>query len=171
MNLKKINKVEVVKDISIILSGAILVLLISTNFIRFSTVIGHSMDNNLYDGERLIIKLFEVIPKKGDIIVAERKDLSIRYFIKRVIAIEDDTLEIKNNVVYLNGEILEEDYIKEDMFTEDYPLTTIPKGKIFVMGDNRNNSIDSRNEIIGLVDIEEELVGKAIFTISKWKKF
>lgn len=147
--------------------------LIISQFMRFATVVGHSMDNTLFDNEKLLVNTHiykNELPKHGEIIVAERKDLSIRYFIKRVIAVEGDTIEIKNCVTYLNGEALEEDFTKEPMFTEDMPEITIPKGKIFVMGDNRNNSMDSRSNIIGLIDIENELVGKAFFSISEMKK-
>lgn len=147
--------------------------LVISQFMRFATVLGHSMDNTLFDKERLLVNTHiykNEIPNRGDIIVAERKDLSIRYFIKRVIAVEGDTIEIKDCVTYLNGEPLEESFIKEPMFTEDMPEMTIPKGKIFVMGDNRNNSMDSRSNIIGLVDIETELVGKAFFSISELSK-
>jgi len=170
---KKENGVKVfLKDSAIVLISSIILAFVAGNFIRFSTVIGHSMDNTLFDGERLLVNRHiyrNNTPERGDIVIVERNDLSIQYLVKRVIAVEGDSLEIKNNVVYLNDEPLVEDYILEDMFTDDLEKIVIPEGKIFVMGDNRNNSMDSRNKIIGLVDIEDELFGKVFFSISTKK--
>ena len=171
--LKK-KKIKVfIKDSAIVLILSIIFAIVVGQFLRFSTVIGHSMDNTLYDEERLLVNKFVYknnAPERGDIVIVERKDLSIQYLVKRVIAVEGDSLEIKDNVVYLNDEILEEDYILEEMITDDLEKITIQEGKIFVMGDNRNNSMDSRDKIIGTVDIEKEVFGKAVFSISEWKK-
>lgn len=163
---------ESVLSTVIVIIVSLLIAILSLCFFRLSEVDGHSMDNTLADGEKLIVNTYiykNNDPKHGDIVVVERRDLSIRYFIKRVIAVEGDTLKIENNKVYLNGKELKEDYIKEEMFTNDLELT-IPEGKIFVMGDNRNSSLDSRSNVIGLVDVEDELLGKASFSISNFKK-
>ena len=151
---KEKNKLNEILFIIII---AVIISISSIFFIRFATVEGHSMDNTLNDGQILLIKVFNIHPERGDIITIERPDLSIRFLIKRVIAVEGDIIEIKNNILYLNGEAIKEDYIKEPMYTEDYPAKTIPEGKVFVMGDNRNNSDDARywsNPYIDGKDIE-----------------
>ncbi|MDB2077657.1 signal peptidase I [Clostridium paraputrificum] len=162
---KEKNKLNEILFIIII---AVIISISSIFFIRFATVEGHSMDNTLNDGQILLIKVFNIHPERGDIITIERPDLSIRFLIKRVIAVEGDIIEIKNNILYLNGEAIKEDYIKEPMYTEDYPAKTIPEGKVFVMGDNRNVSMDSRSNVIGLVD-KKEILGKAVFSISDFK--
>lgn len=171
-NKKEKEKIKFWGEAIITIIIAIALSLFSLNFFRLSVVDGHSMDNTLYDGERILLNTFiynKNNPEHGDIVVVERLDLSVRYFIKRVIAVSGDSIEIKDNTVYLNGEALEENYIKEDMYTDDKKEIVIPEGKVFVMGDNRNNSLDSRSNVIGLVDIENEIMGKAIYNLSDFK--
>ena len=169
-NLKRNN--ITLKDIVITIIIALSVLLVVKQFYITTTVKGQSMQSTLNNKEMLILDVNAYNkdkPKYKDIIVFERRDLSQRYFIKRVIGVEGDTLKIQNNKLFINNELIDEAYIKEDMVTEDLEVR-IPKGKVFVMGDNRNNSIDSRSFVIGLVDVKDEIVGKAIFNLSKFKK-
>lgn len=171
-NSEKNSEKYTLKEMIFTVLIAIVISIVAVNFIRISKIDGHSMDYTLKDGEKVLLNTHiykNNIPERDDVVVVDRKDLSVRYFIKRVIAIEGDTLEIKNNVVYLNGEELKEDYIKEDMVTRDLKVE-IPEGKVFVMGDNRNNSVDSRSNIIGLIDVKEEILGKAIYHIPSFKK-
>ena len=99
-------------------------------------------------------------PERGEILIFQYPRDKSRDFIKRVIAVPGDTIEIKDHNVYVNGELQNEDYIlaKSRM---DYPKTTIPEGHVFVMGDNRNNSEDSRFPDVGFVPYEL-LKGKAM---------
>ena len=90
------------------------------------------------------------------------------YIIKRVIGQGGDKIEIKNNRVYLNDEVLDEPYINEPMNKNEDIRITVPKGYLFVMGDNRNNSLDSRSNEIGLINVDKEVVGKAIFSLSSF---
>jgi signal peptidase I len=86
-------------------------------------------------------------------------------FIKRVIALPGETIEIRNDVVYIDGEPLDEPYLTAEArrHTGDYPLTEVPAGSLFVMGDNRGNSADSRYGL-GLVPVDK-VVGKAFVVI------
>ena len=79
-----------------------------------------------------------------------------------MIGLPGEHLEILDNEVYINGEKLEENYLDEPMKTENLDVY-IPEGKLFVMGDHRNVSADSRMESIGLVDVKTELTGKRLF--------
>ena len=92
-----------------------------------------------------------------------RKDL-----VKRVIATEGDHIKIENSKVYVNDKLIEEPYIDDDIMTETIDAT-VPKGKMFVMGDNRDNSLDSRNEMVGFVD-EKEVIGKVFVRLFPFDK-
>ncbi len=104
-------------------------------------------------------------PKRNDIIVVDYQDVNLKekFLIKRVIGISGDHIEIKDNELYLNSELLEEDYIKDVMVNVEDMVVDVPKGKVFVMGDNRNNSLDSRK--LGYFDFEEDVIGKVFFTV------
>lgn len=96
---------------------------------------------------------------RSDIIVINEEILDKR-IIKRVIGLPNETVEIKNGYVYINGELLKEEYLDKDIKTYPDMKVIVPEGHIFVLGDNRENSKDSRH--IGVVKIEDVL-GKAIY--------
>lgn len=156
-------------------STVLIAVIISSVILHFFSVVvvdGHSMDSTLYDNEKLL--LFQQAysekhtPKRGDIIVIKKKVKDGDYIIKRVIGQGGDKIEIKNNRVYLNDEVLDEPYINEPMNKNEDIRITVPKGYLFVMGDNRNNSLDSRSNEIGLINVDKEVVGKAIFSLSSF---
>ncbi|MGD8190178.1 signal peptidase I [Brevibacillus ginsengisoli] len=137
---------------------------------------GQSMESTLHNEEKLVVNkaiYYAGEPKRGDIIVFHAEPT--RDYIKRVIGVAGDTVEVKNDVLYINGKAVDEPYLAQNReenkrnneqmgtnkpLTEDVPLITIPSGHIYVMGDNRQNSHDSRK--IGPVDLKT-VVGRAEF--------
>ena len=154
------------------LVGSVLVVVaIFTFVIRMMGVDGHSMLNTLQHGDRLLVvnSMLYHDYKYGDIVIL-RKDgvFDDDPIVKRVIAVEGQTVDIDfaEGIVYVDGEALEEDYIREPTYTAEgteFPLT-VPEGSIFVMGDNRNGSSDSRDYRLGTVDTRY-VIGKAAFLI------
>ena len=156
---------------------------------------GHSMDPSLEDGEFLLVGRLEYAqvnvgqlarfipfldaadnekqdvfhgPQRGDIVILEDpRDPSGDRLVKRVIGLPGEKFEIVNGVVYVNGRQLHEPYITEP-WTGSTPPTVIPPGEYFVMGDNRNNSDDSR--FLGLIP-RELIIGKAMVSFWPTEKF
>ena len=113
--------------------------------------------------QRLIVNRFIYhlrAPEKGEILIFKYPKDQSRDFIKRVIAVPGDTIEIKDGNVFVNDELQTENYILSKC-RGDYPKVTIPEGHIFVMGDNRNNSEDSRFPDVGFVPFDL-IKGKAM---------
>lgn len=147
--------------------SVLVVVMIFTFGIRLIGVDGHSMLQTLQHGDRLMIlnSIWDHSYEYGDIVVLRKESFSDAPIVKRVIATEGQTVDIDFNegVVYVDGEALEEDYINELTYTAEgteLPLT-LGEGEIFVMGDNRNRSDDSRNDRLGAVD-SRLVIGKAI---------
>lgn len=144
-------------------------MLVYTMFFRTVVVIGDSMYDTLVDGDRLLLisNFIYHNPKQGDIIVASKDSFhNGEGIIKRVIATEGQEVDIDfhTGTVYVDGVALEEDYIYSPTLLEEgvvFPVT-VEKGCVFVMGDNRMDSKDSRSPAIGMIDCRE-ILGKAVF--------
>ncbi len=146
-----------------ILIAIVLALLIRMFLFEVFVVEGRSMYPTLVETERLMVNKIVYHfdqPRLGDIIVFEFEPG--RDFIKRVIAVEGDEIEIKGGRVFVNGIIIEEPYIDQDMLMHDYGPEVVPPGYLFVMGDYRQNSMDSRDPRVGFVS-QEYLKGRAFF--------
>lgn len=164
MKRMTIDRNEIREWLKALIISLILIVVVRTFFFTPTLVKGASMEPTLHDQDRMIItKIGE--PKRFDIIVfhaPEGKD-----YIKRVIGLPGDRIEYKNDILFVNGEAYEEPYLNEEKSKLiDGPLTgsftlrdtpvgsdTVPKGHLFVMGDNRRHSNDSRH--IGAVPIEK----------------
>ena len=139
-----------------IVVAVVLAFIIRQFVVELYIVDGPSMRPTLQSQERLVVNKFIYQfrePQKGEILVFQYPRDPKRDFIKRVIATAGDTVEIKDGRVFVNDQLLNEDYILEKTKSE-YPKSTVPKGTIFVMGDNRNNSEDSRFADVGFVPLD-----------------
>ena len=146
-----------------IVTAVVMALLIRTFIVELYIVDGPSMRPTLQHEERLVVNKFIYNirnPERGEVLIFKYPRDPSRDFIKRVIAVGGDTIEIKEGRVYVNDQMLKEDYILEKTRTE-YPKMTVPEGTIFVMGDNRNNSDDSRFADVGFVPLDL-VKGKAV---------
>lgn len=153
---------------SVLISAVIAVAVIFTFFIKISSVNGASMNKTLLNGDRVIITARDNEVEYGDIVVISQPNGYNEVLIKRVIAVGGQTLDIdaRTHTVTVDGVVLDEPYIAEPtrvLGTISYPVV-VPEGYVFVMGDNRNNSGDSRFKDVGMID-ERYIVGQAIYKI------
>jgi signal peptidase I len=158
--------------LGVIGGGIAIALLVEAFLIQAFWIPSPSMEPTLDVGDRVLVnklsyKLHDV--HRGDVVVFERppgastgEDGEIKDLIKRVIAVEGDTIEAKQGVVYVNGERLDEDYLEPGTPTKELPPETIPADHVFVMGDNRTNSEDSR--VFGPIDVDD-IVGRAFIRV------
>ena len=148
-----------------------LLVVVCAFFVRLSGVQGTSMYPTLDNGDQLLLLSFGYNePERGDIVVLMADDFMDQPLVKRVIGIGGDAIDMDpSGTVTVNGEALYEPYINDlngqDMYLGDiqFPLT-VPDGQVFVMGDNRNGSSDSRKAEVGTIPYEK-IVGKAVFRL------
>ncbi len=182
---------EIISFIELIIITLFLMTMIFTYVLRIATVNGDSMKNTLISGDRLITTAFCNSPEQGDIVIIyagdavtldENRNLEInrglhKTLVKRVIAVEGQTVDIdfERGSVYVDSVMLDESYITglthmdEGAFTGQYPVT-VPKGYVFVLGDNRQVSKDSRSSELGFVAVKN-ITGKVLMRISPLETF
>lgn len=155
--------------------AVLLILIVFTFFVRIVGVSGKSMLPTLQDGDWLTVSAVTKSVDRGDIVVVTQPNTLNEPLIKRVIAKGGDTINIDftTGAVIVNGEIQNEPYIADLTLRKgDFKgETVVPEGMLFVMGDNRNKSLDSRFDVIGLID-ERYVLGVAnlrIFPLGDWK--
>lgn len=176
---KKMN-VPLLKEAAVWTIEILIVMMIAITLVYFggmrTSVVGQSMSETLNNGDEVLVNRFTYIltdPKPNDIIVfLPNGNEKSHYYVKRVIAVPGDTVLIQDGEVYVNGEPFEEEV--DVSAIEDAGLAseemTLGNNEYFVLGDNRNNSEDSRYANIGNIK-KEYIIGKAWFRITSWSNF
>lgn len=165
-------------DIVSIIATAFVAVAFAFIFIfRTVGVVGTSMYPTLDNGERIILSAFSFTPESGDIVVTCQPSKSTvieDVLVKRIIATAGQTVDIdfESGTVYVDGQALDEPYVNEPTYRREdfYAPVTVPEGYVFVMGDNRNHSTDSRDSRVGLIR-EEYVLGEALFRMLPFGKF
>lgn len=167
--MKEENTNKLLKEIIELIVYVAVVLVITFLIVTFvgqrTQVSGPSMMNTLNDGDNLIVDKISyrfTNPKRFDIIVFPYKYQEKTYYIKRIIGLPGETVQIVNGSIYINGEVLKETYGKEVMTSAGQAAEPIKLSadEYFVLGDNRNNSTDSRAEDVGKIK-RSDIVGRA----------
>jgi signal peptidase I len=162
----KDSKKEAIEWVQAIVTAVVLALLIRIYLFEIILVVGESMVPTLDDGDRVFVsKIVYIIgePERGDLVIFKTPEDGRTSYVKRLIGLPGDQVRIEDGVVYVNDEPLAEPYIAEQPYN-DFALETVPEDKIFVLGDNRNHSKDSRDYHVGFVPMDN-LVGKAMWRI------
>lgn len=158
--------------IKLIFLAVLIALVLRAYVVDITHVEGTSMQPTLQNGDNLltakIVYLFNA-PQRGDIVVLHAPDAPGENYIKRIIAIPGDEIQITNGNVYINGDLRRESYL-HDAETTGEIHTLVPEGYYFVMGDNRDDSRDSRSESIGLIK-QSDIIGKAFLRIYPFGSF
>ena len=182
LELKRFNRtVEIfftklsLKEISQVALITLIISFIISRFFVPVVVVGKSMMKTLENGEILVLYKMAYIKKapryKDIVIIKVNSGFNEDTIVKRVIGTPKDHIVIKDDKVYINEELLSEDYINdEEIVSGKYDIDiTLKDDEIFVMGDNRNHSSDSRNPSLGVINYKEDVVGRIIYSISDFE--
>ena len=183
-NEKSTFKADFFDWLEILVTAIVLLVVLFTFIFKVVTIDGPSMENTLHNGERIVISNIGADAKNGDIVVISRNQNNIvsdtdaaAPIIKRVIATEGQIVDIdfETGVVYVDGVALDESYVKTPTnvkFDINFPVS-VPEDCVFVLGDNRNNSTDSRSSLIGdhgMID-KRYILGKVVLRVLPFDKF
>ena len=157
-----------------LISAALVLVLVFSFVFRIIQVDGSSMVPTMTNGDKLIVWGAGYTPQRGDVVIVDSYTAYGKPLVKRVIAKGGDTVSIdySTGTVEVNGEVLQEDYIAEPTYL-GYDLQfpyTVPEGTVFLMGDNRNESLDSRSSYIGCID-ERDILGKVLVCFMPFTDF
>lgn len=168
--VEKIEGRESYEWLRSLVTAVLVVTLVFTFVVRLMGVSGASMLPTLQDGDRLLVLSSWLCGEYeyGDIVIARKESFDKEPIVKRVIATGGQTVDIDFTLgrVYVDGELLQEDYINDLTYLEEgieFPLT-LGENELFLLGDNRNRSSDSRHYLLGGID-ERLIIGKAVFRI------
>jgi signal peptidase I len=165
---------SIVEWVAVVVGALVVALVVKTFLFQAFYIPSASMEPTLEKGDRVLVNklsydLHDV--HRGDIIVFELPSDKvgpdgIKDLIKRVIGLPGDEIESRDGQVYINGKLLKEPYLPEGVTTDHPPITKqkVPKGHVFVMGDNRDNSADSRFENRGPIPIDT-IIGRAFIQV------
>ena len=165
---------EIYEWMQSLVAALLVCVLVFAFLVRIIGIIGPSMQPTFHDSDSVVISNLFYEPKQGDVVVLRKLSFMEEPIIKRVIAVEGQTVDIdfEKGIVYVDDQPLSEPYIAELTLS---PLNfdgkiTVPKDCVFVMGDNRNNSTDSRDSRVGCVD-KRYIMGKVLLRLLPVEKF
>lgn len=155
-NKKEEEKNESIEWVKSIVTAIVVAMIIKTFIFNTTYVLGNSMYPTLHEKDRLFankISLYFSSPSKGDVVIIKAPDSPKKDYIKRIIGIEGDIVEIKSGEVYVNGNLLEENYIEKNAYTHIYEegYWEVPQGSIFVLGDNREQGASKDSRYFGYI--------------------
>ena len=160
--------------VSVVCTAILMIMIIFTFVFRFVGVNGESMEPTLHHNDSLLVQAINGSYERGDIIISTQPNAFNEPIVKRVIATGGQTVDINftTGEVFVDGKVIQEDYIADPTTNPEdvsFPVT-VPEGCLFVMGDNRLHSTDSRSEAIGMLD-ERYIIGKVKFRIMPFDSF
>lgn len=155
---------DIFKELLSLQKIVIVVMAVNTFLFTFCIVHGSSMSPTLHEGDLVLLQIIGYTPKYGDIIVTDTNNNLNENLVKRVIGLSGDIIDFdESGNVTVNGEPIDYNFDNDTYGNLEYPFT-VPEGYAFIMGDNRNNSIDSRYSILGPVKYSD-IQGKVIYKI------